>query len=321
MHSREFSTMSQPAEYRQAFWESTTLEHFGNLDAKFDNTDSDDLDARLVAYQMDSLKMFRVIGSPHRVWSVPTKLDSPVADFYKLVLQVKGVGVVEQGGKSIILSPGEWTIYDPRLSYSISNRNPMEVLVLLIPRHPLRTFKLGEVQCPLAGHPELESMQALFSDFLRSLSVQLPMLPDASASTLADTTMGLLVSTLATRQTQSDLQRCNPDIMRARVKQFVHSNLVNTELSIEMIAQELNCSKRYLHRIFEDEGVTLDRYIWNARLERCRDALASRQEGQGSISKVAFAWGFNSNAHFCRTFKSRFGVSPRDFRATANQHA
>lgn len=321
MLSREFATMSQPAESRMAYWASTTAEFFGNLNAKFDLADHDDFDARLVAYQMDALKVFRVIGPAHRVWSQPATLDSPVADFYKLVLQVKGTGVVEQGDKSIVLAPGEWTIYDPRLSYAISNREAMEVLVLLIPRHPLRTFKLGEVQCQIAGHPQLDSMQALFSDFLRSLSLQLPTLPDASASTFADTTMGLLVSTLATRQIQSDLQRCNPDVMRSRVKQFVHSHLVNTELSIEMIAHELNCSKRYLHRIFEDEGVTLDRFIWNARLERCRDALASRHEGQGSISKVAFAWGFNSNAHFCRIFKSRFGVSPRDFQSAALKHA
>ncbi|NTV71968.1 MAG: helix-turn-helix domain-containing protein [Azonexaceae bacterium] len=321
MLSREFSTMSQPVESRQAFWANTTASFFGNLDAKFDSTDNDDFDARLVAYQMDSLKIFRVIGPAHRVWSKPATLDSPVADFYKLVLQVKGSSVVEQCNKSIVLTSGEWTIYDPRLSYAISNRESMEVLVLLIPRHPLRTFKLGEVQCPLSGHPELESMQTLFSNFLRSLSLLLPTLPDASASTFADTTMALLVSTLATRQTQSDLQRCNPDVMRVRVKQFIHSHLVNTELSIEMIAQELNCSKRYLHRIFEDEGVTLDRYIWNARLERCRDELTSRSEGIGSISKVAFAWGFNSNAHFCRTFKSRFGVSPRDFQAAATKLA
>lgn len=320
MHSREFSTVAQPVESRQAFWAKTTAEFFGNLESKFEITDKDDFDARLVAYRMDSLKVFRVIGPPHRVWSKPASFDSPVADFYKLVLQVKGTGIIEQGEKSIILSPGEWTIYDPRLSYAISNLSSMEVLVLLIPRHPLRSFKLGEVQCPLVGHPELESMQALFSDFLRSLSLQLPSLPDASASIFADTTMGLLVSTLATRQTQRDLQRCNPDIMRARVKQFIHGHLVNTELSIEMIAQELNCSKRYLHRIFEDEGVTLDRYIWNARLERCRDALASRHEGLGSISKVAFAWGFNSNAHFCRIFKSRFGVSPRDFQTAVAKH-
>ncbi|MEP7101777.1 MAG: helix-turn-helix domain-containing protein, partial [Burkholderiales bacterium] len=28
---------------------------------------------------------------------------------------------------------------------------------------------------------------------------------------------------------------------------------------------------------------------------------------------IAFAWGFNSSAHFCRLFKAHFGVSPRDF--------
>lgn len=317
MINREFSTMALPVEERAQFWAKTTANFFGDLHTESRFVASGEFDARLVAYRMGEIQVIRVSAPEHRVWRDGDRTDTAAADCYKLILQVRGNGVVEQGGNAIMLNPGEWTIYDPRLSYSITNRQAMEVLVLLIPRHPLRNFRLGEVQRPLTGRPELDSMQALFSDFLHSLSGQLPALPDAAASTFADTTLGLLVSTLATRQAEKDMQRGNPDVMRMRVKQFVAMNLVDPELSIERIALELNCSKRYLHRIFEDEGVTLDRYIWNARLERCRDALASRCERQGGIARVAFAWGFNSNAHFCRMFKSRFGVSPRQYRAAA----
>lgn len=315
--SREFSTMALPVEARAQFWAETTADFFGDLQTESRFVASGQFDARLVAYRMGDIQVIRVSAPEHRVWRDGDRADTAAADCYKLILQVEGRGVVEQGGNAIMLNPGEWTIYDPRLSYAITNRQAMEVLVLLIPRHPLRNFRLGEVQRPLTGRPELDSMQALFSDFLHSLSGQLPALPDAAASTFADTTLGLLVSTLATRQAEKDMQRGNPDVMRMRVKQFVAANLVDPELSIERIALELNCSKRYLHRIFEDEGVTLDRYIWNARLERCRDALASRREQPGGIARVAFSWGFNSNAHFCRMFKSRFGVSPRQYRAAA----
>lgn len=315
MLGKEFSTMNQSAGHRTEFWGDVTAGFFGDLRTEVGSEECGNFDASLIAYQMGDLQVFRVIAPEHRVRSRPAKAESPVADCYKLVMQVKGRGVVEQGERSIALNPGEWTIYDPRLSYTIANRSPMEALVLLIPRHPLRTFKLGEVQQPLAGRPEIDSMQALFSDFMHSLSAQLPFLPDSSANAFADATLGLLVSTLAARQAEKDLQRSNPDVMRIRVKQFVNSHLDNADLSIDRIAEEMNCSKRYLHRLFEDEGVTLDRFIWDMRVERCREALALQKESQGGISRIAFAWGFNSNAHFCRAFKSRFGVSPREYQA------
>lgn len=310
MFSTEFSTTSQPVSHRAEFWAVTTTSFFGHLETDTDATE--DFNARLTVYQMGDLKVFRIDGPGHRVRRTNTAEETPATDSYKLVLQVKGTGVIDQGGNTIVLNPGEWSIYDPRLAYTIANKGPMEELVVLIPRHPLRNFHLREVQCPLTGRADLNSMQALFSNFLHSLSDHLPFLPDAAATTFADTTMGLLVSTLATRQTEKDLQKGNPDVMRVRVKQLVNSQLSDPGLSIDHIAHELNCSKRYLHRIFEDEGVTLDRYIWNSRLERCREALEAGRIGAGSISQIAFAWGFNSNTHFCRMFKLRFGMTPRE---------
>ena len=40
-----------------------------------------------------------------------------------------------------------------------------------------------------------------------------------------------------------------------------------------------------------------------------------------SVSEIAFAWGFNSSAHFCRLFKSHYGVSPSEFRRRAADSA
>jgi len=33
------------------------------------------------------------------------------------------------------------------------------------------------------------------------------------------------------------------------------------------------------------------------------------------ISQIAYAWGFNDQAHFSRTFRKHFSVSPRHLRA------
>jgi AraC-like DNA-binding protein len=34
-----------------------------------------------------------------------------------------------------------------------------------------------------------------------------------------------------------------------------------------------------------------------------------------SITSIAYKWGFTDSAHFSRSFKKQFEVSPKDFRA------
>jgi len=34
-----------------------------------------------------------------------------------------------------------------------------------------------------------------------------------------------------------------------------------------------------------------------------------------TITEIAFFWGFSDSAHFSRSFRRRFGISPRIFRA------
>ena len=35
------------------------------------------------------------------------------------------------------------------------------------------------------------------------------------------------------------------------------------------------------------------------------------------MSDIAFSWGFNDAAHFSRSFKEQYGMSPREFRQQA----
>jgi AraC family transcriptional regulator, positive regulator of tynA and feaB len=48
------------------------------------------------------------------------------------------------------------------------------------------------------------------------------------------------------------------------------------------------------------------------RLEACRKAL--RDQPGRSISEIAWGWGFNDLSHFTKSFRARFGLSPREWR-------
>lgn len=111
-----------------------------------------------------------------------------------------------------------------------------------------------------------------------------------------------------------DQRRSPLEALRERIVAYIDANLSRSDLSADEIARHMGCSRRYLHRAFEGEDITLERFVWDRRLERSREALMA---GNGvSISEIAFASGFNSSAHFSRAFKAKYEVSPRELRDT-----
>ena len=57
------------------------------------------------------------------------------------------------------------------------------------------------------------------------------------------------------------------------------------------------------------------RYIWRRRLEAARDALLDASEKR-RIGEIAFHFGFSSEAHFARAFRSAFGKTASETRRT-----
>jgi len=97
--------------------------------------------------------------------------------------------------------------------------------------------------------------------------------------------------------------------LRERAQAYIGRHIREADLSVEKIATALNCSKRYLHLVFNAGEETVSEYVWRQRLEGCRAELGD-PAFRLTLTEVAYAWGFNSSAHFSRAFKERFGVSP-----------
>jgi AraC-like DNA-binding protein len=66
--------------------------------------------------------------------------------------------------------------------------------------------------------------------------------------------------------------------------------------------------------VFRGESDTLSRYIQRRRVEESARALADPMRRTLSITAIATAHGFKSQAHFSRVFRESYGVAPRDFR-------
>jgi AraC-like DNA-binding protein len=99
-----------------------------------------------------------------------------------------------------------------------------------------------------------------------------------------------------------------------RVKDHILRHLADPGLAPPAIAAAHFVSVRYLHKLFQSQGVTVGEWIRTQRLERCRrDLLRSPAPGDG-VAAVARRWGFTSPSHFSRAFRTAYGMTPRAWR-------
>jgi len=83
------------------------------------------------------------------------------------------------------------------------------------------------------------------------------------------------------------------------------------QLSVEMLAQQIGLSRKYLTSIFlKCTGFTIQDYITLKKVELAKDMLL---DGQYLVKDVADILGYYDYAAFSRAFKKNVGLSPSDF--------
>jgi transcriptional regulator GlxA family with amidase domain len=103
--------------------------------------------------------------------------------------------------------------------------------------------------------------------------------------------------------------------MRAEIRRYVRTHLQDPTLGPGPIARAYSMSVRALHALFEDADESVAALVRRERLTRCMEDL--QRLGGGSVTEIAFRWGFSDAAHFSRVFKREFGATPSEVRHTA----
>lgn len=89
----------------------------------------------------------------------------------------------------------------------------------------------------------------------------------------------------------------------------------NADLSLRMLAQELNCSAHHLSEVLNQHiGQNFYEYINQQRIEYFKQRLTC--DPKGKILELAFECGFSTKSTFNIAFKKYMGFTPSQFRKT-----
>jgi AraC-like DNA-binding protein len=243
----------------------------------------------------------------------PRKIARRPVDTFTLGIQLAGHGFGSQDGRDVVLRPGDLVLYDMRRPFQLAFESRFERTTLTFPRPALQR-RLGGAE-HFAGRriDGTTGVAGLLVPFVRELPGHLDTVPVTVRERVADNLLDLIATALLSDIGQAPV---SAGMTLVRAKLWIETHLCEA-LSAERIAGECGLSVRHLNRLFEREGTSLMRYVWDRRLTRChRDVSDPAMRGR-RVGEIAFAAGFNDLSHFSRAYRARYGSTPRDARRAA----
>lgn len=209
-------------------------------------------------------------------------------------------------GEQVSIGPGKVAVID--LAHEVRTRAfASNTLSLIVPRR-----MLGEI-VPGTLKPRLDPLRnELLVAHMRSLQERSTQISqDEVARTVSDTADFLRRLLLQPDFTSRSSRHVDDDHLTL-AEAAIRDNLAVGKLSPDFLAKKLGISRASLYRVFASRGGIM-RYVQERRLIAVRAALSDPLETR-KLSRIASDLGFNSEAHFSRTFRQRFGTTASEYR-------
>lgn len=95
-------------------------------------------------------------------------------------------------------------------------------------------------------------------------------------------------------------------------KQYIRKHY-GESLSLNMIAEKVHLSPRYLSALFvEEEGIGINRYIKKVRMRKACELLRTTNM---KVSEICVQVGYSNLSYFCKSFQDDFGMTPDKYRS------
>jgi AraC-like DNA-binding protein len=98
------------------------------------------------------------------------------------------------------------------------------------------------------------------------------------------------------------------------IKADIVRNLADPDLTASAVAARHGVTPRYVHKLFESEGVTFSEWVLGRRLATAHPLLIDWRFGTRSITSVALGVGFSDLSYFNRTFRRQYHATPTEVR-------
>lgn len=272
---------------------------------------------RLSGVEAPDATAIRVDAQAHRVERTEALVAAGGNGYFKFGLQLRGHGLLVQGGRELVLRPGDITVYDTSRPYSLTFEQEASTFVLMV-RHERMGSSAQDVHELVATRLGEDGLADVVAPVLTGLARRIPGLDGVVGRRLVGHAVDLL-ETLCDDEADRLLGGHGGD-RRAelrRVMRYIDERLGDPALTPQSVAEAHFISVRSLYKLFDASGTTVAAWIRRRRLDRARAELLDPALADLTVGRIAARCGLPDPAHFSRLFRAAYAVSPSDLRRQA----
>ena len=223
--------------------------------------------------------------------------------------------IFNQSGLSLTCRKNQYFIEMTNRPYEFTQTDVGDIWVLCVSTSHLRRHIRSIEKFAPYTFDGSRGIGGLLFDLLRMLPLRLAESPASTHQGLGHSLMELLALSLEGNDLVLGSQTNSVKKGHlARAERFIRTRLSNHDLTPELIATECGISTSYLHQLFRSSGTSVGRWIRELRLVACDNDLRNSPSRREGIAEIAYRYGFNDHAQFCRLYKAHFGCTPSERR-------
>lgn len=303
-----FSTMDVPVDERVNLWEEYNEEALFGLRAS--SLSERSVMATQVNLDMDRVRLTHIRGNDHVIERTQSSIRANPVDAVMLCLLLQGDAFLYHGDGCETLSAGDAVLYDANRPFMYGFATEMRQVIVEVPRALLDMGMVkGDAYRPrvlrLSGSAAQNQAELAARAVLSAFTHETPGDPRVEESILD-----------AFHLLTGGQESLGPHAYLDLATAFIEARLAE-DLSVERVAREIGISARHLGRIFTEQETTPGRFIAERRLSRAAELLGDPRSSGWTVGQVGARVGLRQPAHFSRSFKAHFGVTPSEYRAQA----
>ncbi len=313
-----FSTRDFPERDRLPFWREFFIRKILLADIEPLSGDALEAEATLLAWPGLQAGWFNV-PTPMRHWRT-RPMVAEGDDSFAFFIKEGGRWEMSQRGRDISLGEGD--------AAGVLNGEPARKTIsqvtsigLFVPRSALAPL-VGDVSAMAmrvipGGNGALWLLKKYLGVLREEPATMTPEVRHAAATHIHD----LIALALGATRDGAEIAK-NRGVRAARLKALkadILENLGSQDLSVGAVALRQRITPRYVHLLFEGEGVTFSEFVLGQRLRRAHRMLLDPRFSGVSITDIAYAAGFGDLSYFNRAFRRQFGTTPSDLRCGIHQ--
>ncbi|MEU1299778.1 helix-turn-helix domain-containing protein [Streptomyces shenzhenensis] len=265
--------------------------------------DGGEFRAAVVARDLGPLKLIQLVTPEGECFRDARSTRAADEELWQIDLVTRGRARVEQGRGTADLSSADLVLIDPARPVRFASTASTHV-TMLVPRQELRLRPGDAARLVGVGIKGDRGPAALVSSLAQGMARSLTGFRTNEADRSAAAVIELVAVALEAQL--GDARPAPDEALRDRILGYIEARLSDRDLTPAGIAAAHHISVRRLHKLFQDQPLTVAALIRRRRLERCRADLARSDR---TVATVAARWGFADPAHFSRLFKATYGYN------------